>query len=300
MRPLTTLIHAFSFPTGMAQSTFRLQLGGAFTERFYSVMETPEGDLMVAGTSLTNALGDASELWVCRVSAQGDLLWSRFYGGPSNRFGGFLAPATDGHFWLCGATWSKGAGCDAIWLLKLEGNGDVVFETTFGTPGSEFPEGIVATDDRGVASVGTALPDTTQRNSMITLWKASADGQLDFTQGYGDPHLDLGRAVANASDGGFVLAGTVNEAPPHADADLRFFVVRTDPVGDTLCTRKRTPPRLPSLVAGKPNQVIQLGDGSFVAIGDMAMRLLPQGDIAWTDGDLGGSGAVATNDFARR
>jgi hypothetical protein len=247
-----------------------------------------------------NGEGKESELWVSRISTTGSVLWTKFYGGPDDEFGGYLAHGVDGEFWLCGSTWSFGNGYDDVWVLKLDQSGNTLLDTTIGGPNSDVPAGICATADGGVAIVGISIPDSGSRKSDISLVKLEANGRLEFQKEFGGPVFDYGKAVVQIADGGFLLAGTFDTAPStQNDFDLRFFLARIDRQGDTVWTRNIVHPSLPSIVGGKPRQVVRLGDGSYLAIGDMSVRFWPNGQIEWIRGDLRGNSvaAVGKSDF---
>lgn len=294
MKFLATTVLILACLTAKSQSTFRLQMGYASTDRLFSILQIPNGDIVVAGTSVDNGLGNESELWVTRLSPDGTIQWSRFYGGSSDEFGGYLAPGEDGNFWLCGATWSFGKGYDDLWVLKLDSTGEVIFDTTYGGPNSDTPSGICATIDGGVAIVGTTIPDSIVSNSEITLTKLDSDGHLVFQREFGGPIFDYGRAVIQSRDGNFFLAGTYDASSSNQnDPALRFFLIATDEQGDSIWTRHLAHPNLPDVVGGQPRTIVQLGDGSLLAAGDMTVRFWPDGKIEWIDGNLRTNTATA-------
>jgi hypothetical protein len=83
-----------------------------------SVVQTYDGGFAVAGGAQWNggpAVGDA---WMFRTDDEGNLLWSRTFGGSAYDMAYELQRTTDGGYVLAGCTNSFGAGSYDAWLIK--------------------------------------------------------------------------------------------------------------------------------------------------------------------------------------
>ncbi|EAU69795.1 conserved hypothetical protein [Stigmatella aurantiaca DW4/3-1] len=93
----------------------------------------PDGGIVVAGFSWKEVLVDR-EAKVWRFSAEGSLLWEKFYGGARNDMGEGIAHLADDSLVVVGSTLSKGAGKTDVWTFGLSPEGDLLWEETFGAP----------------------------------------------------------------------------------------------------------------------------------------------------------------------
>ena len=89
--------------------------GGASMEDFRSVVQTSDGGYLLLGSTWSFGAGD-EDLWLLKVDADGDSLWSRTYGTSYKEQGRALIQTTSGGFVTAGIT---GQTSDA-WLLRLD------------------------------------------------------------------------------------------------------------------------------------------------------------------------------------
>lgn len=130
--------------------------GGAGNERMYAVAPTFDGGFVGAGYSSSFQAGP-SDVYVAKVDANGDSVWTKFYGnsGVSDDEGAWdIWETSDSGLIVAGYTNSAGAGGHDGWLLKLDQNGDSVWTATFGNGGDDIFQGVTPTDDGGYAMVG--------------------------------------------------------------------------------------------------------------------------------------------------
>ncbi|MCH8314148.1 MAG: hypothetical protein IID17_14325, partial [Nitrospinae bacterium] len=114
--------------------------GGKFWERIYggkkvdaaqAVKTLPDGGVVFAG--LTNSKGaGGADAWMVRTSKKGKLMWERTYGGKDFDKANAVALVPGGGFILAGETRSKGAGKTDGWLIRLDQNGNKIWDRTYG------------------------------------------------------------------------------------------------------------------------------------------------------------------------
>ena len=98
-----------------------------------AVVVLPDGGFAVAGASQREGR------WVgrlARLTGDGTLLWEHSYGGEKDDIVRGLARTAESGFVLVGSTMSRGAGKTNVWILKLDGNGVLLWDRVFGTAGS--------------------------------------------------------------------------------------------------------------------------------------------------------------------
>lgn len=89
--------------------------GGPSNEDFRSVVQTSDGGYLLLGSTWSYGAGD-EDLWLVKVDADGDSLWSRTYGNSYKDQGHALIQTTSGGFVTAGIA---GQSSDA-WLFRLD------------------------------------------------------------------------------------------------------------------------------------------------------------------------------------
>jgi len=114
----------------------------ALTNRvsFSCVRELPGGDILMSGDA---AFGFQHILpAACKVNAQGDPIWGRFFNYPSsiqNSDFFFIRPVFGGDVLLAGKTNVAGAGAEDFFVTRIDTAGAVVWAKTYGGAGIDFP-----------------------------------------------------------------------------------------------------------------------------------------------------------------
>src|SRR5688572_7571199 len=104
-------------------------VGGFGNEVGYGIDMTTDGDYVIAGE--TNTLGSGSgEVYVVRLDANGNLLWTIAVGGDQFDHGHEIAATSDNGCAIIGTTGSYGQGFDDAYVIKLDSNGTVQWAQT--------------------------------------------------------------------------------------------------------------------------------------------------------------------------
>jgi len=205
--------------------------------------------------------------------------FEQVYGGATAELGFGVQQTTDGGYILSGGTWSEGNGSGDIQLVRVDENGDVLWTSTFGTAALDFGYSVSQTYDGGFVVSGMF---NGFGSDTLTLIRTDANGAMLWEQQYpGTLGRDLGYAVRQCTDGGFVVCGS--SGPSLDDA----YVVRTDATGILLWSSTI------DLGAREMAMAIeQTADGGFITlvqnagVGDpdgelYLLRLNTLGDTLW-------------------
>lgn len=109
---------------------------------------TADGGYIVAGSTKSSSLG-YPDIWLLKLDSSGAIDWQYTYGGAWREESSAIRQTSDGGFILAGFTDSFGAGDRDIWLLKLDLNGTIQWQRTYGNAESNYPESIELTTDGG-------------------------------------------------------------------------------------------------------------------------------------------------------
>jgi len=131
-----------------------LQYGGNGQEESQSVKETLDGDYIVVGS--TNSFSSTNyNAYLNRFNTNGNLLWSKIYGGPKVDAFYEIVNMADSGFAFTGFTESFGIGhrgSDSanVMLIRTDANGDTLWTRTYGGTKMDEVFGLVKTDDEGL------------------------------------------------------------------------------------------------------------------------------------------------------
>ena len=104
--------------------------GGNYSGEFaHSIQPTNDGGYIVVGETDSFGAGE-SDIWILKLSPDGDIEWQRTYGGSSSDRASSFLPTNDGGYIIAGYTESFGAGLNDIWILKLSPDGEVEWQRT--------------------------------------------------------------------------------------------------------------------------------------------------------------------------
>ncbi len=225
--------------------------GGSEQDIGHSIKQTPDGGYIVAGKTwssdgdVTSNHGDF-DLWVLRLDNNGNLQWERNLGGPFKELGGYTAVSTSGDFFVAGSSKSLSGDLTSnngdfdIWIVKLDMNGSLIWEHSFGGSEEDFVMGICSTSDGGVIASGYSYSengDLTTNLGFSDAWliKLAANGDIDWKRTYGGTQYDSANDIQQTTEGGYIVAGSSYSN----DGDLTsnnggwdMWVFKLDPSGD--------------------------------------------------------------------
>ncbi len=201
-------------------------LGGTDIEDINAAQKTTDGGYILAGNTKSND-GDVSgnhgieDFWVLRTDALGNLLWQRCFGGSGFDKAGSVQQTSDGGFIVAGTVLSSDSqvvgnhGDSDIWVLKLDGTGNLVWKKCFGGTGIETGHNVLQTADGGYLVSGTTGSINGQvsgNHGGLDLWviKISATGDLTWQKCIGGTGQDYPWEMRVMNDGNLMLVGMTN------------------------------------------------------------------------------------------
>jgi hypothetical protein len=180
--------------------------GGPGRDYGFSACEVG-GGFAIAGR--TTSWGSGKEdVYVVRIDADGDTVWTRTYGGSARDEGRSICRTSDGCLVVAGSTQSFGMGLDDMYLIKIDAAGDTVWTLTLGGVESDWAQSVCETPEGCYGVGGTSGSNTGNRDICVA--KVDAGGSAVWQRYYGstggvDP--DWGMSVCATPDSGITLAG---------------------------------------------------------------------------------------------
>ena len=126
---------------------------GGWGVEIRSALQTPDSGFMFTAMNRSFGAGEY-DAWVVKLDNDGDTEWQKAYGGTQNDYGQFIYMTSDGGYILGGATLSFGAGGADFWVLKLDEDGDIVWQKAYGGADDDWLRTIRPTLDGGYIAAG--------------------------------------------------------------------------------------------------------------------------------------------------
>jgi hypothetical protein len=181
--------------------------GGPADDEAVSVQETLDGGYVVAGETQSYGAGDW-DIWILKLSASGAIEWQHTYGGRGRETCSAdpIVQTLDGGYVVTGHTASFGAGNSDVWVLKLDENGAIQWQKTYGGRGYEEAHAIRQTVDGGYA---VAAFTSTFGAGDWDVWvlKLDQSGAVLWQKTFGGQGRDVTWSVHQTADGGCVVTG---------------------------------------------------------------------------------------------
>jgi hypothetical protein len=191
------------------------RISGPGNDEINDIAEVAGGDLVVVGTSM-NLATFVSQVIVERFNTYGDRLWCRTYslGEGTSAAKRILAEAS-GSLLVLGSLDMPMAASD-YYIMRLDGNGNILGQWTFGTPESDVPTAFLrlASGDFVIAGFhNTGGPEN------IHLLKINAAMEVQWSTLIQGPGNYLCYDLAETSGMNILLAGRINDGL-HANRPL--------------------------------------------------------------------------------
>jgi hypothetical protein len=198
-------------------------LGGNYTDEAEAFITTTDGGFIMAALSNSNdgdVIGNQGSMdyWIVKLDANGNQQWQQSYGGSSGDEPTCIQNTADGGYIVGGITSSNNGnvtgnnGLYDYWVIKLNSNGNLQWQTTLGGSSLDLAYGIQPTPDGGyivAGASGSNNGNVTGNHGGYDGWvaKLNANGILQWQKSIGSNASDGMAALLNANDNGYILVG---------------------------------------------------------------------------------------------
>jgi hypothetical protein len=249
------------------------QFGGPGSDVFVSVKVLPDSGYIMTG--LSDSEVNFEQLWLVRMSKNGDILWQKTYGGPAKDIGYCVLSTSDGGFLISGTSSSFGGGDEDFWLLRTDANGDSLWTKRYGTTGRDYGFDMKQTRD------GNFIVTGPREDMNVWLLKLNANGDTLWTRTFGGTNYQESTGVIETADGGFLISGSATPV----SGNLQAMLIKTDSLGVEQWSHLYGTSQYE-----EGRQVVESPSGGYLLAGnagDAAMRywlvrVNASGDTLWT------------------
>ncbi|QNF31610.1 T9SS type A sorting domain-containing protein [Adhaeribacter swui] len=240
LRPAFTLALClyFNYNTFAQTKIWDKTFGGDKADNLNTIVLAAQGGYLLGGTSLSGVSKDKSEAyrgkedyWVVRVDDKGQKVWDKTFGGTGSDELVGIVPTKDGGYLLAGSSLSREGGDKTApskglydyWVVKINAEGQKMWDKSYGGKAYDRLATIVATPDGGFVLGGTSTSGKSGDKSEGTIGY-SADGVYDFwilkidesgikqwDKTLGTEAMDELTALIPTPDNGFLAGGMSQE-----------------------------------------------------------------------------------------
>ena len=150
--------------------------GGAGNDQGHSVEQTDDEGYFIVGCF--DCESNESNMWLIKTNREGNEQWSQILGGNSYEWGRFGQQTDDGGYIVTGLTTSLGSGSSDAWLIRLNSQGEEIWDKTFGGVNGDGSSFVQETNDGGYILIGYTT-SFSNNGSDIWLIKTDSDGNTE-------------------------------------------------------------------------------------------------------------------------
>ncbi|MDY8135099.1 fibronectin type III domain-containing protein [Aquimarina sp. 2201CG5-10] len=216
-------------------------LGGSQRDIAFSVDQTTDLGYIVAGYTETSE--NKRDVWIAKLSPEGNLDWEKTYGGSDNEEAVSIEQTNDGGYIIGGYSVSNDGeigenkgGRDAI-IIKTDQAGNIIWKKVIGGSKSEGINEIKQTNDGGYIATGSSSSsdiDVEANNGASDFWilRLGASGDLIWQKNLGDEGDDYAFSIQQTADTGFIVAGTwytnITGTGEGTTGDFNYWVIKLE------------------------------------------------------------------------
>lgn len=206
--------------------------GFSGSDKAFSIIQTSDNGFFISGildvSASVGAGNDKSantrkhaggDYWGLKLDANGTKNWRRYFGGSFTDSAYDAVETNDNGFILMGSSDSDDVdisntkGDYDFWIVKIDTNGNQVWEKSFGGSQIDEARSITKTSDGNYLITGETRSndkDVTSSKGAADIWliKISDTGNLIWQKSFGGSSFDVSRDITPTIDNGFVIVGS--------------------------------------------------------------------------------------------
>jgi hypothetical protein len=198
--------------------------GGAGLDQGARIRPAGDDTYFIVGT--TNSYGHGNfDIYLLKVNASGDTLWTRCYGGPNAEMGMDLMVLGDGGLLISGSTESFGHGGSDLYLVRTNSAGDTLWTSAIGGENDEDGGMLAAGPEGSFVLAGRSYSYGDQFGDLC-LVGVDATGNELWHRTYGGDSYEWTDALARTADQGYIMVGNTLSFGAESND---IYVVKTGP-----------------------------------------------------------------------
>ncbi|HFA51125.1 MAG TPA: T9SS type A sorting domain-containing protein [Bacteroidetes bacterium] len=191
---------------------WHLFVGSALDEICHGAVETEDGSFFLTGRIEEAPHSHQFDVMLCKVSANGQLVFLKRMAGTESEYGFKINEAADGNLLIAGYTYEAASGED-FYVLKCDREGNLLWENRFGTNQHDRAYGLMPLPQGGCLLVGgTASKPYKEEYETMCFAKIGEEGILEkFAPLLAETGKGYLFDVCASGENGFALAGMLKK-----------------------------------------------------------------------------------------
>jgi len=200
--------------------------GGTSEDYGRSVKQCFDGGYIITGFTESYGAGYIDVI-IIKTNETGIEQWIKTFGGTEVDYGFDVLQIPEGGYIITGSTESYGPGYSDVWLIKIDENGNEIWNKTFGGSYDDYGYSVKQTNDGGFIITGSK---STYGSNLIDVWliKTNETGIEQWNKTYGGNSDDEAMSVQQTMDGGYIITG-FTESYGAGSSDV--WLIKTDANG---------------------------------------------------------------------
>jgi len=240
-------------------------LGSDLSDNLSSIVATDDGGVVLAGNSISGIGGSKSDscrgfydYWIVKLDANGNEVWDKTYGGDRAENCVQIKETLDGGYIVVGGSNSDSSGDKSqnvwnasqdYWILRLDANGNKIWDKDFGGIENELCFGVVVAQDKGFLLLGISSSnisgDKSENNFgpgyTTDFWivKIDSSGTKQWDRTVGGNLTDGATNGIETKDHGFIIVGNSDShitgnktVGTYGDQDV--WILKMDSIGNVV------------------------------------------------------------------
>jgi len=170
-----------------------------------SIQQTPDLGYIVMGNIRLGLV--EYDILLLKLDSSGGVSWQKRYGRDGLYRGFSIHYTTDGGYIIGGGNRVSGPGADDIWVLKLDQNGNILWQKTYGGYDYDYIFSLQSTPDGGYVVVGNTRSFGFGMSDILVV-RLDGTGNIIWQKTYGGSDSDSGKYYGETMDGGSVVVGS--------------------------------------------------------------------------------------------
>ena|GEM_PF-2969220 len=206
---------------------WRKYFGGSDHDWPNDLIEADDGSLVLAGYTFDRKT-KSNKAWIFRLESDGELRWSKTYGGAKGDEAKAIIQTSDGGFAITGFSYSFSRGASDIWVLRLDGRGTELWQKNLGGKGEEHGHDIIETKSGNLIVVGYTRSYGNGKKDLLVMKLDNLGGGV-WRKNFGGAENEEANAVLETPEGDIVVTGWTGS---QGQGKLDAYILKMDKQGD--------------------------------------------------------------------
>ena len=191
----------------------------------HKMIEATNGYLIAVGQTAANTQGGTDGWLLIADHSTGQVIAEKRFGGKKDEVLYSVTQTFEGNFLLAGATTSIGKGKSDAWLLLVDERGELLSQTTYGTPEHDEFRHLLLQSDGSVILAGY---HNDRKTGDICLTKIQND-TLRWEKNIGNAEFETLSGFVSTPDGGFAFCGNTGKKAENGAENI--YLAKVDAKG---------------------------------------------------------------------